>query len=135
MIRIGLTAFDAEAESALSELVTYQADVNKHASYAERVKAADDAWTSRRNNKPIVTVRKLLLDLCSGLGRCMYCEDSCAHDIKRVGAEPAAIAAKRQAIVRQPHRTVWEEMKRQRHQPRRAKLRALFEEAPEALHW
>jgi hypothetical protein len=56
-------------------------------------------------------------------------------DLKRKGAEPGAIAAKRQAIVRQPHRTVWEEMKRQRHQPRRAKLRALFEAAPEALSW
>jgi uncharacterized protein (TIGR02646 family) len=55
--------------------------------------------------------------------------------LKREGAEPTVIEEKRKAIVRQPHRTVWEEMKRQRHPPRRAKLRALFEEAPEALHW
>lgn len=276
MIRIGLTAFDAEAERALSELVTYQADVTKHASYAERVKAADEAWASRRNNRPIRIVRELLLAMCPGLRRCMYCEDSSARDVEHMrpkalypdlvfawanflyacsdcngpkgakfkvylsdgrivdvgrkpkavppaqlavedplllgepllidprcedpfdflrldletgvfdeiprtglafdrasftldllqlnerehlvsarqgtfqtaesvlinyvdlkskGAEPAAIAAKRHAIVRQPHRPVWEEMKRQRHQPRRAKLRALFEAAPEALHW
>lgn len=276
MIHVCLPVCPADAEGALSELVTYQRDVNKHASYAERVKAADDAWTSRRGNKPIRMVREMLLAMCSGLGRCMYCEDSHARDVehvrpkalypdlvfawanflyacsdcngpkgakfkvhlhdgrifdvgrkpkavpptqlaaddplllgepllldprcenpldflrldldmgvfeeipstglalerasftiellglnerehlvearqdtfqtaesvlvdyvrlKRDGAEMAVITAKRQAIIRQPHRTVWEEMKRQRHQPRRAKLRALFEEAPEALHW
>ncbi len=276
MIHVCLPVCSDDAEGALAELVAYQRDVDNHASYAERVKAADDAWTSRRGNKPIRVVREMLLAMCSGLGRCMYCEDSRAHDVEHVrpkalypdlvfawanflyacsdcngpkgakfkvhmrdgrifdvsrkrkapppvqltvddplvlgepllldprcedpldflrldldmgvfeevpsaglaleratftidllglnerehlvearqdtfqtaesvlghyvslkheGAEPAAIAAKRQAIVRQPHRTVWEEMKRQRHAPGRAKLRALFEAAPEALHW
>lgn len=276
MIHVCLPVCPAEAEGALAELVAYQRDVTKHASYAERVKAADDAWTNRRGNKPIRVVREMLLAMCSGLGRCMYCEDSHAHDVehvrpkslypdlvfawanflyacsdcngpkgakfkvhlrdgrifdvgrkrkavppeqlaadeplvlgepllldprcenpldflrldldmgvfeeipsaglarerasftidllglnerehlvvarqdtfqtaesvlvdyvrlKREGAEPAAVTAKRQAIIRQPHRTVWEEMKRQRHPPRRTKLRTLFEEAPEALNW
>ena len=276
MIHVCLPVCPAEAEGALSELDAYQRDVNKHASYGERVKAADEAWTSRRGNKPIRIVRDMLLAMCSGLGRCMYCEDSHAHDVehvrpkalypglvfawanflyacsdcngpkgakfkvhlhdgrifdvsrkrraappdqlaaddplllgepllldprcedpldflrldldmgvfeeipsaglaleratftidllglnerehlvvarqdtyqtaesvlvdyvklKREGAAATTIVAKQNAIVRQPHRTVWEEMKRQRHAPRRAKLRALFEEAPEALHW
>lgn len=276
MIHVCLPVCPAEAEGALAELVTYQRDVTRHASYAERVKAADDAWASRRGNKPIRVVREMLLAMCPGLRRCMYCEDSSARDVehmrpkslypdlvfawanflyacsdcngpkgakfkvhlsngsivdvgrkhkavppaqlatddpllvgepllldprcedpleflrldlevgtfgevpsaglarerasftiellglnerehlvsarqdtfqtaecvlgkyvelKREGADPAVIAVKQSAIVRQPHRTVWEEMKRQRHAPRRAKLRALFEEAPEALHW
>ena len=43
------------------------------------------------------------------------------------------IARKEQAIRRQPHRMVWEVMKRDR--TRNPKLEALFDAAPEALAW
>lgn len=274
MIHVCLESCPADAEAAVAELSTYQAALDACGSYAERVQAADTHWNRRRNNRPIQIVREMLLAMCSGLGRCMYCEGSragavehvrpkslypglvfawanflyaCSEcngpkgarfkvvlpdgrivdvgrkrgarppdqlvaddplllgepvlidprsedpldflrldletgvfdeihktglryeranftldllglnerehlvearqstvqtaesllrdyvNLKRAGAGPDAITPKRQAILRQSHRTVWEEMKRQR--GRLPKLRALFEEASEALDW
>lgn len=52
---------------------------------------------------------------------------------KRKGAAPAELRRLIEVIRGHGHRTVWEEMKRQREQ--RPKLRALFAQAPEALTW
>ena len=62
--------------------------------------------------------------------------ESLLHDyvrLKREGDDMDATERKRQAILGHAHRTVWEEMKRQRE--RSPKLRALFDGAPEALAW
>jgi hypothetical protein len=82
VIHVCLEECPTGVAGVLTELATYQAAVDACASYAERVQAADAAWSSRRNNKPIQTVREMLLSMCTGLGRCMYCEDSRAHDIE-----------------------------------------------------
>jgi uncharacterized protein (TIGR02646 family) len=84
MIHVCVPVRPAGVEDMLAALATYQAEVDRYATYAERVAAAKAQWDSRRSNAPINTVRAMLLAMCSGIGRCMYCEDSRAHDIEHV---------------------------------------------------
>lgn len=84
MIHVCLESCPAGAEGAVAELATYQAAVDACATYPERVHAAEAHWNSRRNNKSIQIMRAMLLAMCSGLGRCMYCEDSRANDIEHI---------------------------------------------------
>jgi hypothetical protein len=84
MIHVCLESCPAGVEGLLAELATYQAALDACGSYAERVRAVDAHWNSRRNNKPVQVVREMLLAMCTGLGRCMYCEDSRARDVEHV---------------------------------------------------
>ena len=69
-------------EGVLTELATYQAALDACGSYAECVRAVDEHWDRRRNNVPIQAVREILIAMCPGLGRCMYCEDSRASAVE-----------------------------------------------------
>lgn len=82
MIHVCLELCPPGVEGALTDLATYQTAVDSCASYAERVDAAAVQWKRRANTRAIKLVREILLAMCSGLERCMYCEDSLAIDVE-----------------------------------------------------
>ena len=81
MIHVCLERCPEGAEAALAELALYQQAVDAAGTYAERVKAADAHWRSRRGNKPLDVVRDMLSAMCPGIRRCMFCEDSARIDL------------------------------------------------------
>jgi hypothetical protein len=73
-------------EGALDALREFQAEVDTHPTYAERVKAANDLF-KRRNvsgNATFAEVRQTLDRMSPGHARCMYCEDSLADEIEHI---------------------------------------------------
>lgn len=112
MIHFRLESYPEESQSALSALAAFQRSVDAHTSYVERVTAAAMEWTM------FSTYQYLLQRYASA---------------KSAGAGSDELDRITIAIQHQGHRTVWEEMKRQR--PRVPALGALFDAAPEALHW
>ena len=84
MIQVCLHTLPPGAESVLAELAVYQAALDACASYAARVEAAGAHWDKRRESAAIRFVREMLHAMCTGIRRCMYCEDSRAEDVEHV---------------------------------------------------
>lgn len=70
------------AARMLVDLASFQEEVNRAPTYAERVKAAAKQWESKRKLAVFRTVRELLHAMCPGNVRCMFCEDSVASEIE-----------------------------------------------------
>ncbi len=60
-----------------------QTDVNGKRPYSARVERAKTLWSSKRGNN-IDTIKSMLTDMCVGIRRCNYCEDSAADEIEHV---------------------------------------------------
>ena len=67
-------------------LAALQQEVDASGSYAQRVAAAKELFPrhSRGDRPPFREVRQALAAMCSGLARCMYCEDSRADEFEHV---------------------------------------------------
>jgi uncharacterized protein (TIGR02646 family) len=76
VIRIPDRPLPVELQHILDE---HQARIDGLPDYAERVEAAAIGWNRAARVMP--KVREILLGMCSGEDRCMYCEDSVAHQI------------------------------------------------------
>lgn len=72
---------DLPSDAAL-ELAALQREVDGLPSYAERRRAAIEQWPSRSQRKVFTIVRETLVGICSGPGRCMFCEDNCGCQIE-----------------------------------------------------
>jgi uncharacterized protein (TIGR02646 family) len=83
MILLRSTTLSDEASAAL---VAYQADVDAAGDYAARVQRAAERFESRNKKGSMVfdQVKKTLATMCSGSGRCAYCEDSAASEVEHV---------------------------------------------------
>ena len=65
-------------------MAEYQRDVNARSTYPERVSRAKKKFKdyNKNRNPTFVAVRKKLAELCGGIRRCMYCEDSVADEVE-----------------------------------------------------
>jgi uncharacterized protein (TIGR02646 family) len=72
------------APAAQLKLAEYQRDIDALAGFAERVETGKSRFTSRnREGDPAFgPVRQTLKEMCSGVLRCMYCEDSLADQVE-----------------------------------------------------
>lgn len=71
---------------ALSQLQSWQQEIDRITDYADRVARAGSLF-SARNTKGNVTfdrVRESLAQMCSGTRRCGYCEDSAADEVEHI---------------------------------------------------
>src|SRR5690349_2197985 len=76
---------DRLLSSAVStKLAEYQREIDSLAGYAERVAASKTRFSSRnRDDNPVFReVRQTLAEMCRGVRRCMYCEDSLANQVE-----------------------------------------------------
>ncbi|HEX4965456.1 MAG TPA: hypothetical protein VF173_31890 [Thermoanaerobaculia bacterium] len=66
------------------KLAEYQREIDSLANFADRVAAAKIRFSSRNrsDNEVFRVVRQTLQDMCSGVCRCMYCEDSLADQVE-----------------------------------------------------
>lgn len=69
---------------ALAKLDEYQREVDGLPNYAERVERAKASWKTRnRKGDPTFdAVKQSLTEMCSGVRRCAYCEDSLADEVE-----------------------------------------------------
>ena len=83
MIRLPDVPLPSEA---LNRLAVYQAEVNSAGGYADQVVAAKKLFKARntKSNATFKTVRGKLLEMCSGFGRCVYCEVSQADEVEHM---------------------------------------------------
>ncbi|HZH78037.1 MAG TPA: hypothetical protein VEY88_18560 [Archangium sp.] len=79
MIRVQPLELPTEALAKLMEL---QRELDSLPTYAQRVSAAIEQWPSRRQRKVFDLVKEVLGKMCSGPGRCMFCEDNGACQIE-----------------------------------------------------
>jgi uncharacterized protein (TIGR02646 family) len=81
MIKIADLELPDEASRLLKQ---YQAEVDRADDYGARVNAAKSEFKRRniRSNPAFVAVRAQLTGMCSGIGRCMYCEDAPADEVE-----------------------------------------------------
>lgn len=72
--------------TANAQLKTWQTEINRLGSYADRVVAAHKKFTSRnrKSNPTFSEVRSALTRMCSGERRCCYCEDSQANQVEHI---------------------------------------------------
>lgn len=71
-----------QAERMLAELASLQGDVDRETTYAARVEAGKLCWDRGRKRVVFDTVRRLLVAMCPGNERCMFCEDTAASDVE-----------------------------------------------------
>lgn len=69
-----------------TQLGDYQAEVDTADGFAARVDVAKRLFASRnrKDNPTFQTVRSVLAQMCGGIRRCMYCEDSVADEIEHI---------------------------------------------------
>ena len=77
---------DALPQAHQATLARYQRDVDDKGTYRKRVEAARRLFSSRnrKSNPTFAVVREKLTELCPGLARCMYCEDSAANEVEHI---------------------------------------------------
>ena len=65
-------------------MAEYQRDVNARSTYPERVDRAKKKFKAcnTKRNRTFAAVRRKLAELCGGIRRCMYCEDSVADEVE-----------------------------------------------------
>lgn len=83
MIRVVDPGLDV---ATVSRLQSYQGEVDGSGSYPMQVEAAARMYGARARNDrpPFREVRTLLRGMCSGVERCMYCEDAPANEVEHV---------------------------------------------------
>lgn len=65
------------------DLATWQAEVDaSRRSYAAHIRVAEEKFTRRRTQLAFAPVTALLRAMCSGVTRCMYCQDSGGVDVE-----------------------------------------------------
>lgn len=72
------------SQQSLTDLASYQRSIDGLETYVLQVEAAKADWAAKRGNKPIREARTVLQAMCSGVMRCMYCEDARGEDIEHV---------------------------------------------------
>lgn len=74
------------SDATQTELDAYQLEIDALGDYAEQVNRAADLFKQRntKNNPVFREVRQNLNEMCAGVSRCMYCEDSCADEIEHI---------------------------------------------------
>jgi uncharacterized protein (TIGR02646 family) len=70
-------------------LAGWQAEVDAFPDHARRIGAGKTLWKSHQRETGSVTgpdgeVRRTLQSMCFGIERCMYCEDSVAHQVEHI---------------------------------------------------
>lgn len=70
--------------AVLEDLAQWQGEVDRfrRRSYRAHVDAAEREYARRRTQSAFAPVATLLREMCSGIARCMYCEDSCGTDVE-----------------------------------------------------
>lgn len=83
MIRLVVQDLSAEA---IDNLDTWQDEVDDKPTFPEKVSEAKRLWKlkNRRNNATFKEVRSVLTQMCSGVRRCCYCEDSMADEVEHI---------------------------------------------------
>ncbi len=81
MIRVEERPLPAEAERGLQ---AWQAEIDGVVDFARRVETGKQRFSgkNRRDNAVFAVVRQVLAEMCRGVVRCMYCEDSLADEIE-----------------------------------------------------
>lgn len=79
MLPIPATPLDPTVTATLA---AYQDEIDTLPAYAEQVAIAEILYKRYSRNATFRVVKNTLTSLCSGLRRCMYCEDSCATDVE-----------------------------------------------------
>ncbi len=76
---------DLPAEAA-ARLRGYQGEVDAEPTYPKQVAAADTLFSSRNrcSNRTFKVVRAKLFEMCGGVRRCGYCEDSMADEVEHI---------------------------------------------------
>ncbi len=69
-------------DATLTDLLTWQGEVDGAGDYAARIEAAEVEFKRRRPQAPFRPVISALTAMCSGSQRCMYCEDNCADEVE-----------------------------------------------------
>lgn len=80
-----MIAIDAcnPSRGVLNRLAAWQGEVDAHRKpYAKHIDTADEAFARRRRAVDFASVSELLRALCSGVRRCMYCQDSGGVDVE-----------------------------------------------------
>lgn len=83
MIQLPDTPLPANIRTALQ---TLQAKVNTKVEYAEQVGEAKRLFSQSNvsSNPTFAEVRRILIEMCTGLQRCVYCEDSWADEVEHI---------------------------------------------------
>ena len=83
MLQLDDPGLDAATTQGLSK---YQGKVDSAGTYAERVQAGKDFFSSynRRENRVFRVVRERLATMCAGARRCGYCEDSVGDEVEHI---------------------------------------------------
>lgn len=69
-------------DATITDLLTWQGEVDGAGDYAARIEAAEVEFKRRRPQVPFRPVITALTAMCSGSQRCMYCEDNCADEVE-----------------------------------------------------
>jgi uncharacterized protein (TIGR02646 family) len=69
---------------AARQLVSWQAELDAIPDHNERVQAALRTFKQRSRTVALRSVRETLAQMCSGLVRCCYCEDSLGHQVEHI---------------------------------------------------
>jgi 5-methylcytosine-specific restriction endonuclease McrA len=74
------------SQEAVAQLRKYQEAIDTITSYEERVKQAKINFSKRnkRGNRTFDEIKRVLINMCSGPRRCMYCEDSRADEVEHI---------------------------------------------------
>lgn len=83
MIRIEVQPLSSQA---VAQLQKYQQAIDTITDYEERVKRAKSDFSkhNKRRNRTFDEVKQVLIQMCSGSRRCMYCEDSRADEVEHI---------------------------------------------------
>lgn len=72
----------SKAES--KTLSDWQSDIDSHASHETRRVYAQTLWERNRRRKAFESIEQAIQKTCFGAGRCVYCEDSGAHQVEHI---------------------------------------------------
>lgn len=86
MLRIPTLPLSIAASETLAE---WQTEVDALPDHARRIAAGKALWKSHQKETgsvigPDGEVRRMLRAMCFGIERCMYCEDSIAHEVEHI---------------------------------------------------
>lgn len=72
--------------AAAAQLIAYQAEIDRLATFAEQVESGKRLFRSRnqRTNATFNAIKTVLTAMCSGSRRCAYCEDSAADEVEHI---------------------------------------------------
>ncbi len=73
-------------QATLDVLAAYQKDINDLSTFEEKSKKAKDSFSNRNQKGNIVfdAIKVKLLEICPGIERCVYCEDSKCDEVEHI---------------------------------------------------